>query len=236
MTSVSAKEEFTLRLFAEWLPDYCNDPERRYAPDKTPLAGRLLTEEDARDFLRALDAGVVSFGERQFLKLGQGKRSSETLFTEGQKKFTPRRVRLWVESLVTAALAGRLHLDYGWPLQSLTIQSKDSAFDLIAFGPDSTNEYIAVEVKKTSSEVDDLLKDLAMCCAGDHGPSCFSRGKRLNAHRKWIALQARHPQLFWAVGAHPDCRLFEVLVTADNNIRLEAVSTARLHFHQQIST
>src|SRR4051794_1902838 len=94
------KCEFMRRLTEEWLPDYCNDSLRMYLPDDSPMAGRLLTEEDARAFLCALESGVVSFGERQFLKIGQ-KRSSETLFTEGQKRFNPRRVRLWLESLIS---------------------------------------------------------------------------------------------------------------------------------------
>ncbi len=230
------KREFMRRLNEEWLPAYCNDPKRQYPIEGFGSGKDSLTDKDAEDFMRAIDHGVASIGDRQRLKMTHG-HASETLFWEGEKNVHPRPISLWLESVITVAVGARLHLDYGWPIQFLGMQSKDSAFDVMAFkAPDFMNEYVAVEVKKASREVDTLLENLVKCCAGDHDPSCYSKGKRLNAHRKWIALKARHPQLFWAVGPYPDSRLFEVLVTTDKNIRLEAVSTARLHFDQAIST
>lgn len=221
------KREFMRRLKEEWLPAYCSDDKRRYLPDESPIAGRLLTEEDARDFLRALDSGVVSFGERQLLKIGR-KLSSETLFTEGQERFSPRRVRLWLESLISAAVAGRLHFDYSWPVECIGGQSKEGAFDVVAFKPRDF-EYIAVEVKKTPREVDELLANLEKCCAREHDTLC-DIGSRENAHRKWVALVARRPALFWAVGPSPCSKVFEVVSESNGGVRLHTVSTARLGY------
>lgn len=230
MTKGPAKREFIRRVVDEWLPAYCNDPKRRYSPDDAPLAGRIITEEDARDFLRALHEGVIDFAERQYLKLGQGERSSETLFTEGQEEFNPRRVRVWLETVITVAAAARLHLDHHWPLDLLTIQSNDSAFDLTAIrAPGLANECIAVEVKKSTREVDQMVVNLTKCCSGDHDSSCLT-GARKNAHRKWVALQARRPALFWAVGPWPDSRVFKVLSGDTGQIRSERTDESKLHF------
>jgi hypothetical protein len=229
-TNSAFKTEFMRRLEEEWLRAYCNDPKRQYPLEGFRIGKDALTDKDAEDFMRALDHGVASIGDRQRLRMTHG-HASETLFWEGERNVSPRPISLWLESVITVAVGARLHLDYDWPVDSLGMQSKDSAFDVMAFRePDFVNEYVAVEVKKTSREVDNLIENLSKCCAGDHDPSCYSKGKRLNAHRKWTALQARHPHLFWAVGPHPVSKLFEVLVTAEDNIRLQAVSTARLHF------
>ena len=220
------------RLREEWLPAYCKDPKRQYSLEGFKIGKDALTGNDARDFLRAVDHRVVSNDSRQRLRMAHGK-SSETLFWEGSKEFNSRRITLWLETVITVAAGGRLHLDYGWPIESLGMQSKDDAFDLMAFKPpDFANEYIAVEIKKTSRELDVILKNLTNCCAGEHDASCYSNGKRRNAHRKWVALQARNPCLFWAVGPSPASRLFEVLVAADGSVRLQAVPTERLHFDE----
>lgn len=224
------KREFMRRLKEEWLPAYCNDPKRQYPIEGFRIGKDNLTDKDAEDFMRALDHGVASIGDRQRLRMAHG-HASETLFWEGSKTVSPRPISLWLESVITVAVGARLHLDYGWPIESLGMQSKDSAFDVMVFKvPDSVNEHVAVEVKKTSRELDVLLENLTKCCAGEHEAGCYSAGKRLNAHKKWVALQARHPAFFWAVSPSPDNRLFEVLVASDRSIRLQAAPTARLHF------
>lgn len=227
--STPRKDEFMRRLNGEWLLAYCSDTKRQYSPAGFRIGKDALTEEDARDFLRALDHGVVTFGERQRLQMAHGMKS-ETLFWEGLRDVERRPISLWLESVITVAVGARLHLDYGWPVDSLGMQSKDAAFDVMAYhAPDFDNEYVAVEVKKTSREVDELLRNLTKCCAGEHDPSCLDC-KRKNAHRKWVALQARKPPLFWAVGPHPNARLFEVIAAADGSIRLEAAPQERLQF------
>lgn len=223
------RDEFVGRVHADWLPAYCKDPKRGYALEGFRGVDNRLTEEDARDCLRAFDCGVVTFGERQRLKMSHGM-ASETLFWEHEKNVTPRAISLWFESVITVAAAGRLHLDYGWPAECLGIQSKDSAFDVMAFKPpDFVNEHVAVEVKKSSREVDQLIANLTRCCAGEHSSSCET-GSRKNAHRKWVALQARRPALFWAVGPSPASRLLEVRVLDDRRVALLPVTEEKLRF------
>jgi hypothetical protein len=226
-TLSASKREFVRRLQEEWLPAYCKDPKRNYSIEGLRI-GDALTERDAYDFLRAIDSGVVVFADRCRLKMAHGL-ASETLFWEGERKISPRPISLWSETVITLAAAGRLHLDYGWPAECLGMQSKDGAFDLMAFkAPDFVNEYVAAEVKKTCREIDRLLANVNKCCAGEHDQSC-DKGTRMNAHRKWIALRTRRAKLFWAVGPNADSRLFEVIVGKDT-IRLEPVAGARLQF------
>lgn len=228
------KTEFMRRLREEWLPAYCNDPKRSYSVGGFRLGDDSLTENDARDFLRALDAGVVRQADRQRFQMAHGL-ASETLFWEGEKKINPRPISLWLETVITIAAAGRLHLDFGWPVELLGMQSKDYAFDVMAFKPpDFESEYVAVEVKKSCREVEHLLRNLHGCCAGEHDASC-EKGTRKNAHRKWVALCARRPRLFWAVGPSPESQLFEVLATDEGaQIRLQPVAETRLRFQSAI--
>ena len=227
-TLSESKREFFCRLQDEWLPAYCNDPKRNYSIKGFCIGDDALTQQDAHDFLRALDSGVVVFADRQRLKMAHGL-ASETLFWEGERKISPRPISLWLETVITLAAVGRLHLDYGWPAECLGMQSKDSAFELMAFKPpDFMNEYVAAEVKKTGREIGRLVANLTKCCAGEHDESC-EKGMRMSAHRKWIALRARRAKLFWAVGPNADSRLFEVIVREDT-MRLAPVPEARLHF------
>lgn len=224
----SAKTEFMRRLREEWLPAYCKDPKRSYLVEGFRSGEPDLTEQDARDFLRALDSGVVTFGDRQRLRMAHGL-ASETLFWEGERKIAPRPISLWLETVITVAAAGRLHLDYAWPTETLGMQSRDNAFDLMAFRPpDFLKEQIAVEVKKSVREVEQLVANLAKCCAGEHDESC-RKGKRMNAHRKWVALIGRRPRLFWAVGPFPESRVFRVVACGDS-IRLEPSNDTELRF------
>jgi hypothetical protein len=227
-TLSESKRELIRRLREDWLPAYCNDPKRNYSMEGFCIDDGVLTDQDAHDFLRALDSGVVMFADRQRLKMAHGL-ASETLFWEGERKITPRPISLWLETVITVAAAGRLHLDYGWPAECLGMQSKGGAFDLMAFKPpDFVNEYVAVEVKKTSRELDRLLANLTKCGEGEHDASC-DKGTRMNAHRKWIALRARRAKLFWTVGPNADSRLFEVIVDKDT-MGLESVPEGRLQF------
>ncbi|MEP6820842.1 MAG: hypothetical protein ABI946_00670 [Chthoniobacterales bacterium] len=230
-----SKREFIRRVRDKWLPAYCNDAKHKYSVEGFSLGNDTLGEQDAHDFLRALDCNVASIGKRQRLRMARGM-TSETLFWEGLKSVQPRPLSLWLESVITVAVGARLHLDYGWPVECLGMQSKDYAFDLMAFrAPDFENEDIAVEVKKTAREVDELLRNLAKCCAGEHEPSC-ENGERKNAHRKWIALQERQPRLFWAVGPSPTSRVFEVVVAREASIRLQEVSPAALRFEGETAS
>ena len=71
-------------------------------------------------------------------------KTHEVIFWEHSTLITPRPITLWLEPVITIAAVARLHLDYGWPVDCLGMQSEDSAFDVMAFKPDDLkNEHIA---------------------------------------------------------------------------------------------
>lgn len=223
--------QFWRRLTEEWLPVYCNDAKRCYsvAGFKTDL--KTVTSLDARDFIRAIDCGVVSdLGGGRYIMPRSG--AKEVLFWEGKKGVTPRPITLWLESLITMAAMARLHLDYGWPVECLGMQSKKPwEFDMVIFKTnDVKNEYIAGEVKPDSKKLDIFLANLKECCAqGDHDCSLASK-ERINAHKKWKGLRRSHAPLFWALGPGGDSRVFNVSYSTDGIITLEKTSDAQLHF------
>jgi hypothetical protein len=67
------------------------------------------------------------------------------------------RVRLWREWLTHAAAPAILHFDYGYPLHDIALDV--DAFDVLVCSP-SNQPLVAVEVKKTSKELDRMLEEM----------------------------------------------------------------------------
>ncbi|CAG0954728.1 hypothetical protein GEOBC_00394 [Geobacteraceae bacterium] len=222
--------EFSRRLLEEWLPTYCNDPQRKYSVEGYKPSSNKVTVQDARDFMRALDHGIVTDTGGGRFRMPQS-RATEVIFWEGSKTATPRPVTLWMEPVITIAAIARLHLDYGWPTDCLGTQSEKWEFDLMAFKPlDLKNEHIAGEVKKSSKELDELLIHLNKFSAGINLDYCSASPTEKNAHKKWMGLHRCHAPLFWAVGPGGDSRLFEVSYSSEGNIVLNRTSDDQLHF------
>ena len=154
----------------------------------------------------------------------------EVIFWEHSTKVLPRPITLWLEPVITIAAVARLCLDYSWPIDCLGMQSKDWAFDVMAFRPGNcTSEYIAGEIKPTAQRLNTLLSNLERCCANEHEPSCAS-GVRKNAHMKWVALQSRHPPVFWALGPGGDSRVFRAEYCGSDTATLTQVDKESLRF------
>jgi hypothetical protein len=226
---MDAQQEFWRRLGEEWLPAYCNDPKRQYATEGFRAGSKTVSEQDARDFLRAIDQKVVSVDSGGRFRMPQSK-AHEVIFWEHSTAISPRPVTLWLEPVITIAAVARLHLDYGWPVEYLGMQSADSAFDLMAFKPPNfDNEYIAGEVKDSAAQLDRLLAHMNQCCAKDD-PECSARKTRKNAHRKVAGLKRCRAPVFWALGPDCDSRVFEVAYGDDGRIALHPSPEENLRF------
>lgn len=117
------------------LPVYCQDGKRRYDPAGFKPESIMVTPEDARDFMRALDEPELlrDIGRLRFVAA----RSScfQNIFREGAKSKTPRTITLWIEPVITFAWLARLQLDLEWPKECLGTESKKWEFDLVAHWP-----------------------------------------------------------------------------------------------------
>lgn len=226
---MDAQQEFWHRLREEWLPAYCNDPKRRYATEGFDAGSKTVSEQDARDFLRAIDQKVVSVDSGGRFRMPQSK-THEVIFWEHSALISPRPITLWLEPVITIAAVARLHLDYGWPVDCLGMQSADSAFDVMAFKPDDLkNEHIAGEVKDSAKQLDRLLAHMNQCCAeGDS--ECSASKTRKNAHRKMAGLKRCRAPIFWAIGPGGDSRVFEVSYRDDGRIGLTRTAEESLRF------
>jgi hypothetical protein len=227
---VGIKAIFSRRLLEEWLPTYCNDPKRKYLMMGYKPNSNKVTVQDARDFMRALDHGIVTDTGGGRFRMPQSK-AIEVIFWEGSKTTIPRPITLWMEPIITIAAIARLHLDYGWPIAYLGTQSEKWEFDLMAYKPpDLKNEHIAGEVKKSSKELDELLNNLQIFRAEDSLDYRTASRVEKNAHKKWLGLHRCHAPFFWAVGPGGDSRLFEVSYSSDGNIVLNRTTHDQLHF------
>jgi len=224
--------EFTNRLTTEWLPTFCEDPKRNYPKDGFRRSSIKVSPVDARDFLRALDLGIVndSGGGRY---RAPRTHAFEQLFWTWTNAEHPKPISLWLEPIITIAAVARLHLQYGWPKECLGTQSKKNwAFDLFVVRPESgDSEYIAGEAKKTTREIDQLVSYMRLSCVeGDIDCSAVSQSRR-NAHKKWIGLRQSRAPIFWAVGPGNNSRLFTVTYSSEGPVSLEeTVDHALLRF------
>lgn len=223
---MKALDVFNHRVVAEWLPEFCNDPKRNYSTEGFCVKPNELSEKDAKDFMRAVDEEVVSVDAGGRFRMPQSK-AFEAIFWDGGKTVTPRYISLWVEPVVTIAAMARLHFDHGWPLHCLGMQSKEFAFDIMAYHPtDNAQALIAGEVKATRRDMDDLMKRLHHCCTqGHHDCPAASR----NAHKKWEGLHRHKAPLFWALGPGQNSRVFKVGHGSDSAIVLTEADNTLLN-------
>jgi len=136
------------------------------------------------------------------------------IFWDGRFSDPRIRMSLWIEPVVTIAAIARLHLDYGWPVECLGMQSSKWEFDLMTFLPSNfDNEHIAGEVKASPKELDALMKGLATCCSQGVHDCHGEKPVQVNAHKKWSGLMRSRAPVFWALGPNNDSRIFRVNYT-----------------------
>ncbi|MCF7532284.1 hypothetical protein [Pseudomonas petrae] len=103
-----------------------------------------LSEVDARDFIDAVDSGLVTHQAGAFEAACSN--AKKYLFWEGATSVSPRRLTLWLEPVITIAGLRRLHHRYGWPHASY-------AFDFVGYQADQKTELAVCEAKPTQRAV-----------------------------------------------------------------------------------
>lgn len=217
-------------LERDWLPIYCHAPKRNYDVAGYRPESNKVTQSDAQNFMRALEANLVNHEGNGQYRMSRS-RAFEVIFWEGSRKTVPRPITLWMEPVITIASVARLSLDYGWPVEFLGMQSAKGEFDLIAFLPsDHKNEFIAGEVKKTSKELKQLIDHLFIL--GSVGETDEGKISPLhkNAHRKLMGLLRCRAPLFWAIGPEDVGKLFEVDYTIAPRVSFNEVDIQRLTY------
>jgi len=193
-------QAFKDRVLGDLLPKYCDHPSRGWGSAGFKPDWSKLNESDARDFLRALDANLVQHvGRGQY----RAPRSAhkEQFFWTGPKNVTPRPFSLWIEPIIAVAGLARLHFEYGWPGELLGTESSDGAFDLATYSrSDPVNERVACEVKKSTAELDRLVKHMRQFAADNVQCEASKSKSEINAFRKLNALRDRKAPVFWALG------------------------------------
>ncbi len=220
--------EFRKLVLSHLLPEFCGAPKRNYDPAGFREASIRVSEADAANFARAWQAGLIEH-------LGEGvyrspmSCASEQFFWEGLKTEQPRTITLWLEPIITVATLARLHFDFGWPKHLLGTQSADWAFDVTAFlSAGNANEYIACEVKKTVSEVSQLIDLMQLYATRNDISESSLKAKEKNAYRKVLGLRARRAPIFWAVGPDLLSRVFNITYGAAGEVHMEETTEARL--------
>ena len=210
MPTRTAVEEFTDRIHAQWLPEYCADVNRNYSLDGFKNSSIRLTEIDAADCLRAISHEVV-IDEGGGRYVAPRSAAREVMFWEGLKATSPRPITLWIEPVITMAAAARLHLNHGWPKDVIGLQSKRWGFDFVAYQSAKSDVLlIAGEVKKTERELTKLVSELRFlshtACYGDAETPQVSQ----NTRNKWNEILISQPCVFWALGPGAKGYVFEI--------------------------
>lgn len=222
-----ASKRFEDRILTDLLPEFCDDPARRYDPAGFRPDFHKVDDVDGEDFLRGLDSGLVTIVGR--LYQAPRSRAGEQFFWEHERSISPRPITLWLEPIITVAALARLHFDLGWPKDLLGTQSIDWAFDVTAYrDADLVNEHIAGEVKKTVREADRLIE--LMRGFGARPPDDAVVGAGRNAYRKVKGLPARRAPLLWVVGPGGYDRVFSLSYLDDWRVAFEEASASDLAY------
>ncbi|MDF2114690.1 hypothetical protein PY365_03830 [Roseiarcaceae bacterium H3SJ34-1] len=225
-------EAFEDRILNDLLPAFCNDPARRYDIAGFRQDFSKVHEKDAKNFLRALDAGLVKLEGR--LYRAPLSRAGEQFFWDGKRAAKPRLITLWLEPIITVAALCKLHFDFQWPKQLLGTQSVDWAFDVTAYlEADLLNERIACEVKKTADELIQLVE--LMHHFRRSTTECPKAGKPRNAYKKVQGLRARRAPIFWALGPGGQSLVFNVSYDEDGTLSFDEASSAALAYPGSVS-
>jgi hypothetical protein len=198
-------------LIAKCLPALAmrGDDPPEYLPPK-----RAITPEEAHGFFRAIDSGLFELSDN-----GQcrpcGMRPSTGYYyplLERPNK-AENRVRLWREWLTHAAAPASLHLDYGYPLHDIALDV--DAFDVLVYSP-LNQPLVAVEVKKTSAELDAMLREMRALERQRWELKYHARPS--NAAQKFRSLLALRPVFFLAL-APGISRAYAVHYPADHTVQ-----------------
>lgn len=224
---MNARSAFDLLLSHRLIPEFCSDPSRRMDPTGFIAASNTLMEEDATDFMRAWQAGLAAHQGRGHYYIANG-RIKESFFWDGRRAPERRSFTLWLEPVITMGAVARMHLDHGWPIDFLTAQSEDWAFDIMA-SKDGLTPSIAGEVKKTTSEVDKLFRLMVEYGANPHAHEP-KPGPAQNAFRKMASLRKNGASTLWLVGPGRYELVFEANRLKDGVIQLAPAPSERLSF------
>lgn len=194
---MSALVKFSKLLDDRLVPEFCSDIGRGLTISGFVDKSNRLSEEDAEDFLRAWDTGLLSHKGRGLYIVGTT-RVHEQFFWTGSKTASPRTFTLWMEPIISMGAIARLHLDHRWPASYLAAQSPDWAYDIIAIRADGATAIVG-EVKKTRREVDDLF-DLMMQFGANPDAALPASGKSRNAFKKVMSLRKFPAPLLWLIG------------------------------------
>lgn len=167
-----------------------------------------VSESDCRDFIRAWEAGLICHQGRGLYKAPMSA-AHEQFFNSGAKAAADRAFYLAIEAVITVAGLARLHFDHGWPAELLGTQSRNYAFDLVAYRASEAPLHIACEVKKTVRESDRLvalMNEFAVVPAAEAPAS----GARRNAWKKLEALVLERPAMFWVLGPGGHSAVFDL--------------------------
>jgi hypothetical protein len=224
---------FKNRVLDDLLPKFCDDPSRGWgsAGFKQPDWSNV-SKVDAKDFLRALDANLVEHvGRGQYLAPRSG--AKEQFFSSGSTHVTPRPFSLWMEPIITVAGLARLHFEYGWPSECLGMQPRGYAFDLVAYNRlDRVNEHVACEVKKSTRELDQLVRLMQQFAANNVQSDASISGPEKNAFPKLKALRDRKVPVFWALGPGGASYVFRMVYGEGGLVTFNPASEHDLRFRE----
>lgn len=224
---MAALDEFSERILNEWLAPFCES--RGYENGGFVWSSLdKLSEADARDFMDAVDSGLVSHQAGVFRAACS--RANEYLFWEGAASVSPRRLTLWLEPVITIAGLRRMHHKFGWPIERLGAQSASYAFDFVGYQADQRTELVSCEAKPTRKAVDLLIAHMQKHAATPKEALKDCRPAEVNALKKVIDLRGSSSHTFWALGPDGYGHVFAVSRSAAGEVVLTPTNESALNF------
>lgn len=227
---MAALDEFRERMHNEWLAQFCDT--RGYGNGGFVWSSlEKLSEADARDFMDAVDSGLVTHQAGVFRAACS--RANEYLFWEGAASVSPRRLTLWLEPVITIAGLRRMQHNFGWPAERLGAQSVSYAFDFVGYHADQRTDLVSCEAKPTRKAVDLLIAHMHKHAATPKEALKYCRPAEVNALKKVIALRESSSHTFWALGPNGYGHVFAVSRSSSGEVMLTPTTESALNFESR---
>lgn len=226
---MAALDEFRDRVHNEWLAPFCDSRGYEHGGFVWSSLDKL-SEADARDFMDAIDSGLVTHKAGVFRAACS--RANEYLFWEGAASVSPRRLTLWLEPVITIAGLRRMQHKFGWPTERLGAQSASYAFDFVGYQADQRTELVSCEAKPSRKAVDLLIAHMHKHAATPKEGLKDCNSAEVNALKKVIALRESSSHTFWALGPDGYDHVFAVSRSPTGEVVLTPSNESALSFER----
>lgn len=191
-TSMRNKQAFVEWVKSDYLPACRAAEPTLYCGALVEDSINAVSEHDAEWFLRAIEHRIAG-REGKFFTAQKMAAREFILYPSGSNTAKNRPIKLSLEPVISIGSMTRLVLEFGWPIESLGMQSPGYAFDVVGYDPREEIKLLC-EIKY-GNKVQKLTQYLINSTGQD-----LKLETDKNFYKKLCAVHKFKPKIVWILG------------------------------------